>query len=78
MRDSSIGVSRFKLFNDIPAFLDAAFQWLMLFVASQACLIVLGLLPMRMWKSFKSQAAVAATPARRAGRRKNSPAPASL
>ncbi len=33
-------------------FTDAAFKWLMLFVISQLGLIVLGLLPARMWKSF--------------------------
>jgi len=59
-------------------FMDAAFKWLMMFVASQVCLIMLGLLPMRIWKSFKSPATVAATPARREGRRKTSPAPARI
>ena len=34
-------------------FMDAAFKWLMLFVASQVCLIVLGLLPLSLWKSFQ-------------------------
>jgi ABC-type transport system involved in cytochrome c biogenesis permease subunit len=33
-------------------FTDAAFEWLTLFVISQIGLIVLGLLPARMWKSF--------------------------
>ena len=33
-------------------FTDAAFKWLMLFVASQLGFIVLGSLPLRMWKSF--------------------------
>jgi ABC-type transport system involved in cytochrome c biogenesis permease subunit len=35
-------------------FTDAAFKWLMLFVASQLGFIVLGLLPARMWKSFRA------------------------
>jgi len=37
-------------------FTDAAFRWLMLFVASQIAFIVLGLLPVRMWKSFSAAA----------------------
>jgi hypothetical protein len=32
-------------------FTEAAFKWLMMFVLSQVGLIVLGLLPARMWKS---------------------------
>jgi hypothetical protein len=35
--------------------MDAAFKWLMLFVAFQAGLIVLGCLPLSMWKSFRSR-----------------------
>jgi ABC-type transport system involved in cytochrome c biogenesis permease subunit len=38
-------------------FTDAAFKWLMLFVASQIGFIALGLLPAKMWKSFQSRAA---------------------
>jgi ABC-type transport system involved in cytochrome c biogenesis permease subunit len=38
-------------------FTDAAFKWLMLFVASQIAFIALGLLPARMWKSFQSRPA---------------------
>jgi ABC-type transport system involved in cytochrome c biogenesis permease subunit len=38
-------------------FTDAAFEWLMMFVISQLGLIVLGLLPARMWKSFVSRPA---------------------
>ena len=34
-------------------FMDAAFYWLMLFVASQLLIIGLGLLPARFWASFK-------------------------
>jgi ABC-type transport system involved in cytochrome c biogenesis permease subunit len=37
-------------------FTDAAFRWLMLFVGSQLALIILGLLPVRMWKSFSASA----------------------
>ena len=38
-------------------FMDAAFKWLMLFVGSQLAIIVLGLLPLNMWKSFRVKAA---------------------
>lgn len=34
-------------------FMDAAFKWLMLFNATQILLIVLGLLPARVWRSFR-------------------------
>ena len=37
-------------------FTDAAFRWLMLFVVSQLALILLGLLPAKMWKSFSARA----------------------
>jgi ABC-type transport system involved in cytochrome c biogenesis permease subunit len=36
-------------------FTDAAFKWLMLFVASQLALIFLGLLPVKLWKSFSGR-----------------------
>jgi ABC-type transport system involved in cytochrome c biogenesis permease subunit len=34
-------------------FMDAAFKWLMLFNATQVGLIILGLLPLRLWRSFR-------------------------
>ena len=34
-------------------FMDAAFKWLMLFVASQLVIIGLGLLPLHLWRSFR-------------------------
>jgi ABC-type transport system involved in cytochrome c biogenesis permease subunit len=37
-------------------FTDAAFRWLMLFVGSQIAIIILGLLPAKMWKSFSVHA----------------------
>jgi cytochrome c-type biogenesis protein CcsB len=40
-------------------FMDAAFKWLMLFVASQVAIIGLGVLPLNLWRSFRS---IAATP----------------
>ncbi len=36
-------------------FMDAAFQWLRAFVVLQLFIIALGLLPKRMWRSFRSQ-----------------------
>ena len=36
-------------------FMDAAFQWLMIFMASQALFIALGLLPDRYWRSRREQ-----------------------
>ncbi len=35
-------------------FMDAAFNWLMLFIGSQVLLIILGLMPLNMWRSFRS------------------------
>ena len=40
-------------------FTDAAFKWLILFIATQVALIFLGLMPVTMWRSFQ--------PAKRAG-----------
>jgi ABC-type transport system involved in cytochrome c biogenesis permease subunit len=37
-------------------FMDAAFWWLMMFVASQIALIVIGSLPLRHWRSFGGSA----------------------
>ena len=36
-------------------FTEAAFKWLVLFVVSQLAFIALGLLPARLWKSFKAR-----------------------
>jgi ABC-type transport system involved in cytochrome c biogenesis permease subunit len=38
-------------------FMDAAFKWLMLFNASQVLMILLGLLPLTLWKSFRTTTA---------------------
>src|ERR1017187_288947 len=35
-------------------FMDAAFKWLMIFMGSQVLIIALGLLPLRLWRSFRS------------------------
>jgi len=37
-------------------FMDAAFKWLMLFMGSQAGIICLGLLPLKLWRSFQARA----------------------
>ena len=35
-------------------FMDAAFKWLMLFMASQLAVIGVGLLPLHLWRSFRT------------------------
>jgi ABC-type transport system involved in cytochrome c biogenesis permease subunit len=40
-------------------FMDSAFKWLMLFDASQIAIILLGLLPLSLWKSFRPRLAPA-------------------
>jgi ABC-type transport system involved in cytochrome c biogenesis permease subunit len=39
-------------------FMDAAFMWLMFFIASQLFVIAIGLLPLRFWRSFGTAAPV--------------------
>ena len=34
-------------------FMDAAFKWLMIFIASQIVVIAIGLLPFSLWRSFR-------------------------
>ena len=43
-------------------FMDAAFTWLILFVVSQAIIILVGLIPTRYWRSFRARASAAAPP----------------
>lgn len=43
-------------------FMDAAFNWLMLFVGSQVLIIALGLLPRNLWRSFRATNAPSAPP----------------
>jgi len=38
-------------------FTEAAFKWLVLFVASQLAFIALGMLPVKWWRSFKARTA---------------------
>jgi ABC-type transport system involved in cytochrome c biogenesis permease subunit len=42
-------------------FMDAAFYWLLAFVASQLVLIGIGCLPLRMWRSFQAPSVPAST-----------------
>ena len=56
-------------------FMDAAFYWLLAFVASQLGLIVIGCLPLQMWKSFQDTAPPPA-PGSGGGARETSPATA--
>jgi ABC-type transport system involved in cytochrome c biogenesis permease subunit len=44
-------------------FMDAAFKWLMVFVASQAAIIALGLLPLNWWRSFRAGGVSSPAPA---------------
>jgi len=44
-------------------FMDSAFRWLSLFIASQLAIILIGLLPMRLWKSFSGPKSPAVAPA---------------
>ena len=37
-------------------FMDAAFKWLMIFIASQTLIILVGLLPFSLWRSFRTGA----------------------
>jgi hypothetical protein len=57
-------------------FMDAAFKWLMLFNASQIAVIVLGCLPLNVWKSFQTDSSSSEPPAKPGGGGKASPAPA--
>jgi hypothetical protein len=37
-------------------FTDAAFKWLILFIVSQVAIILLGLMPQKLWRSFQAGA----------------------
>jgi hypothetical protein len=50
---SWFGVNMLEIGLHSYGFMDAAFVWLIGFVISQICIILLGLLPLRFWKSFR-------------------------
>jgi len=50
-------------------FMDAAFKWLVLFIGSQVAIIVLGSLPLKMWKSFSAQPVSQSTPPKFKGKK---------
>jgi len=57
--------------------MDAPFKWLMLFIGSRVAIIALGLLPLSLWRSFRTgakspPAGLPASPGDKAG----APAPA--
>lgn len=49
---SWFGVNMLGIGLHTYGFMDAAFKWLLLFIASQMLIIAVGLLPGRLWKSF--------------------------
>jgi ABC-type transport system involved in cytochrome c biogenesis permease subunit len=57
-------------------FMDAAFKWLMFFVCSQVCFILLGCLPPHMWKSFAQRPAAASPDPKKGGGAAGRPASA--
>ena len=59
-------------------FMDSAFKWLMLFNATQVCFIILGMLPLRLWKSFQTNVAASAPPEDPSDGQKTSSAPAGV
>ncbi|MBP9902832.1 MAG: cytochrome C biogenesis protein, partial [Verrucomicrobia bacterium] len=67
---SWFGVNMLGIGLHAYGFMDAAFKWLMLFNGSQVALIVLGCLPLTLWKSFQTP------PAPSSGGQKISPVPA--
>lgn len=55
-------------------FMDAAFKWLMFFIASQAALIALGFIPLQYWRSFRSSSPTVPPPVGGSGQPLPSPA----
>lgn len=55
-------------------FMDEAFKWLTLFIASQMAIIALGLLPLRLWRSFRGSTPSSTTPPPKGGVRVLKPA----
>jgi cytochrome c biogenesis factor len=71
---SWFGVNMLGIGLHAYGFMDAAFKWLMLFNGSQVALIVLGCLPLTVWKSFQTTTTKPPTPPQNG--KKISPAPA--
>jgi cytochrome c-type biogenesis protein CcsB len=59
---SWFGVNMLNIGLHSYGFMDAAFKWLMIFVVSQMAIIGLGLLPLRVWKSFRVSKPTAPAP----------------
>ena len=57
-------------------FMDAAFRWLMLFIGSQVAFIILGLLPLRLWRSSQTRATTPESPDGPTGGNQTAPSPA--
>jgi ABC-type transport system involved in cytochrome c biogenesis permease subunit len=72
---SYFGVNMLGIGLHSYGFMDAAFKWLMLFIASQMAIIAVGLLPLKVWKSFQARASVSEKPTGPSGG-KTTPAPA--
>jgi ABC-type transport system involved in cytochrome c biogenesis permease subunit len=52
---SWFGVNMLEIGLHSYGFTDAAFKWLLIFIASQLALIGVGVLPLRYWQSFRSK-----------------------
>jgi hypothetical protein len=63
---SWFGVNMLNIGLHSYGFMDAAFKWLMVLVCSQLAIIGLGLLPLRVWRSFsvRKPSTPAAAPAK--------------
>jgi cytochrome c-type biogenesis protein CcsB len=70
---SWFGVNMLNIGLHSYGFMDAAFMWLMIFVGSQVGIIVLGLLPLKVWRSFR---APKTSPSAALGAKSRSPQPA--
>ena len=57
-------------------FMDAAFKWLMIFIASQVFIIGLGLIPLLHWRSFRSGSSLANASSKAPARAEVAPEPA--
>ena len=53
---SWFGVNMLQIGLHSYGFMDSAFKWLMIFIASQLVVIAIGLLPLGLWRSFRDTA----------------------